>query len=129
VRFEEGAAVVAGRSHGLCEVCGFRPGIQTHHRQPRGRGGVSGVGMAVNQPSCLLRICLACHDWIETQERGVAYDLGLLVRRPTEPRTVRVWLSPIYGPGWYLLDDEGDYQLLEDDDEPEVQVGMRASRW
>lgn len=108
MRFEDGAVIVRGRSHGLCELCGRRPGLQTHHRQPRGMGGVSGVGLAVNLPSALLRLCLECHAAIES-ERDAARDLGLLVPRPDVPGEAPVWLRPIYGPGWYLLDDEGSY--------------------
>jgi len=72
-------------------------------------GGVSGVGLAVNAPSALLRVCLDCHGWLETQERGAARDAGLLVPRPLVPAETPVYLTPIYGPGWYTLDDEGSY--------------------
>jgi hypothetical protein len=71
-------------------------------------GGVSGVGMAVNRPSALVRVCLACHGAIESQ-RSAAELLGLLVPRPGVPAETPVRLSPVYGAGWWLLSDEGDY--------------------
>lgn len=70
---------------------------------------MSGVGLAVNLPSALVRVCLRCHGWIETQERDVARTLGLLVPRPLVPAEVPVRLQPVYGPGWYLLTDDGSY--------------------
>lgn len=116
MRFADGAEVVRGRSHRLCEArvagdCSGR-GEQTHHRQPRGMGGVSGVGLAVNRPAALVRVCLPCHAWIES-ERTAAEDLGLLVRRPADPGDAAVHLHPIYGPGWYRLTDGGDYEFAE----------------
>lgn len=109
MRFEEGAEVVRARAWGLCEVDGHTAGLQTHHRQPRGMGGVSRDGMAVNRPSALLRVCLLCHNTIE-HEREWAYAMGYLVQRPTVPGTVPVWLHTVNGRGWWLLTDDGCYQ-------------------
>jgi hypothetical protein len=64
--------------------------------------------MAVNRPSALVRACGVCHGAIES-ERDAARDLGLLVPRPGVPAEVPVRLSPVYGPGWWILDDEGSY--------------------
>jgi hypothetical protein len=114
MRFADGAAAVRDRCAGLCEVCGRRPGVQTHHRQPRGMGGVAGVGLAVNRPSALVRVCLSCHAWAES-ERDAARVLGLLVPRPDVPAEAPVYLSPVYGPGWYLLNDEGCYEWWHGD--------------
>jgi hypothetical protein len=125
VSLPDAAAVVAERSRGMCEVCGQRPGVATHHRQPRQRGGVSGAGEHVNRVACLLRVCAVCHDWLETQERGVAYELGLLVRRPTDPATVPVWLATVNGEGWWLLHGDGSYEW-QDGPEPVVLPGERA---
>lgn len=75
-------------------------------------GGVSGAGLAVNRPACLVRVCLECHAWIES-ERTAAEQLGLLVRRPADPSEAPVFLRPLYGPGWYLLTDAGDYVFAE----------------
>lgn len=100
--------IVRGRSLGLCELC-RKQGIQTHHRQNRGSGGVSRAGAAmVNRPSALVRLCLDCHNWIG-REPAHAEVLGLLVRRPADPGEQPVWLSILYGAGWWLLTDEGDY--------------------
>lgn len=100
--------IVRDRSLGLCEVC-RRQGIQTHHRQNRGSGGVSRAGAAlVNRPSALIRLCLDCHDWIGHNPTQ-AEILGWLVRRPDDPGEQPVWLHCLYGAGWWLLTDEGDY--------------------
>lgn len=107
MRFEDGAAIVRARSMNLCEVCGAR-GLQTHHRQARGMGGVSGVGKAVNKPSALIRVCLFCHNWIE-HNRTAAEGLGLLVSRPTDPGATPAWLRTVFGTAWTLCTDEGDY--------------------
>jgi hypothetical protein len=121
MRFEQGAAIARERAQGSCEACGRARGVQTHHRQARGMGGVSGIGLAVNRPSCLIRVCLDCHSWIERQERSVARDLGLLVPRPLVPAEVRVWLCTTQGEAWWLLDDAGSYTWV-DDSPPAVRV-------
>lgn len=117
MRFEAGAEIVRQRSAGLCEAkrpgCSGR-GQETHHRQPRGMGGVHGVGAAVNRPSCLVRVCRACHHWAE-MNRTEAEDLGLLVRRPTDPATVPVWLHTANGSGLFLLTDDGNYVWQDDE--------------
>lgn len=100
--------IVRGRSLGLCELC-RRQGIHTHHRSNRGAGGVSRAGAdAVNRPAALVRLCLSCHDWIghNPTHAGV---LGLLVPRYTDHAAAPVWLSVLYGSGWWLLDDDGNY--------------------
>lgn len=105
--------IVRGRSLGLCELC-RRRGIHSHHRQNRGSGGSHRAGAAiVNRASALVRLCLDCHDWIghNPTEAGI---LGLLVRRPTDPGLQPVWLHCLYGAGWWLLSDEGDYSWWHD---------------
>jgi hypothetical protein len=127
VRFADGAVLVRERSQNKCEVCGLERGVATHHRQPRGIGGVHGEGTHVNRASCLVRVCAGCHSWLETQEREAAYDLGLLVRRPTDPETVRVWLCTSYGEGWHRLTDDGCYEVLDvDGDLPPTLPGERT---
>lgn len=109
--FEAGAAIARDRAWQRCELrlagCDGRDN-QTHHRQPRGMGGVSGDGMAVNRPSCLLRTCLSCHNFAESR-REWARRRGLLVPRPTDPARVPVRLSTVNGAGWYTLTDDGCY--------------------
>lgn len=109
--FAAGAAVVRDRSGGACELCGG-VGTQTHHRQPRGMGGVSGVGLAVNSPANLLRICGPCHRDAESR-RALAYEEGWLVRRPTDPATVPARLRTAQGVGYWLLTAEGMYVWAE----------------
>jgi len=106
--FDAGAEVARARAYGRCEVCAMRPDTQSHHRQPRGMGGVSGVGLVVNSPANLVRICQVCHDRAESY-RDRARRVGLLVPRPTDPATVPVRLRTVNGTGWYLLLESGDY--------------------
>jgi hypothetical protein len=118
--FEAGAEVARARAWEKCEVCGVDRDTQTHHRQPRGRGGVSGDGLAVNHPACLLRVCLTCHDRIE-RHREWARREGLLVPgvgRGTaghvDPADVPVRLRTINGRGWFhLIEDGAVYQWLD----------------
>lgn len=131
MRFEDGAAIVRERSAGLCECC-RKVGIQTHHRTPRGMGGVSGLGRAVNKPSNLLRLCLACHQDAESQ-REQAFELGRLVYRGDDPSQVPVWLQHVNGTGWWLLDDVGN-MAWSDKEAPRVDpwplggpVGKKSS--
>jgi hypothetical protein len=113
MKFADGAEIARRRAWGVCEACGKRRDVMTHHRQPRQMGGVSREGMAVNRPSALVRVCQFCNDQLEVQQRGLAYELGLIVRRPTVPAEVPVWLHTINGTGWWLLSDEGDYQWVD----------------
>jgi hypothetical protein len=119
VRFEAGAELARQRANGSCEVCGRARGVMTHHRQPRGMGGVSRAGTQVNRVSCLLRVCIRCNDWIEVQHRADARELGLLVPRPLDPAAVKVWLVTAYGEGWFLLSEDGCYER-QDGPEPAV---------
>lgn len=106
VQFEQGAAVVRERSWGLCEACGGHAGIQTHHRLPRGMGGVSRAGLVVNLPSNLIRLCELMHRTIESQ-REWAVEMGYLVRRGDDPATIPVYLRTVNGSGWFLLHNDG----------------------
>lgn len=109
--------IVRGRSLGLCELC-RRQGIHTHHRSNRGAGGVSRAGAAaVNRPSALVRLCLGCHEWIGHNVTR-AEVLGLLVSRYVDHPAEPVWLSTLYGSGWWLLTDEGDYAWWHGDTPP-----------
>lgn len=124
MEFEAGAAVVRERAHGACEVC-RAPGTQTHHRQPRGMGGVHGAGKRVNEPDNLLRLCTLCHRTIES-EREWAYSMGYLVSRPQDPGTVPVFIRSVNGTGWFLLHKDGCIQWV---DLPEpVEVRRRTAQ-
>jgi len=88
--------IVRERAGGRCEVripevCqGYHD--NTHHRLKAGR---------IWAPSNLLAVCgsgtTGCHGWIEAHP---AHGDG-------EPAHVPVFLRPVYGPWWYILDDEG----------------------
>lgn len=112
MNFEEGAQIVRERSWGLCEVHGSHVGIQTHHRLPRGMGGVSRQGLFVNRPSNLLRVCLDGHREIE-HERDWAFTMGYLVRRGDDPAEVPVFLRSVQGTGWYNLLPDGNLSWVD----------------
>lgn len=105
MEFEAGAIIVRARSMGLCEFC-QQQGNQTHHRLPRGMGGVSRAGLFVNLPSNLIRLCTLCHTTAE-HEREWAFTVGLLVRRGDDPAEVPVYLRSVQGSGWYHLLPDG----------------------
>ena len=86
---------------GCCILCGS-PGVDSHHRLPRGAGG------ALWDPSrfALSRLVWLCRDdhrWVEGH-RLLAYGLGLLVRHGITPCSE----IPVFHHGrWVLLDDNG----------------------
>ena len=86
---------------GCCILCG-KPGVDAHHRLPRGGGG------ALWDPSrfALSRLVWLCRDdhrWVEGH-RLLAYGLGLLVRHGITPCSE----IPVFHHGrWVLLDDNG----------------------
>ena len=94
---------------GCCILCG-KPGVDAHHRLPRGAGG------ALWDPSrfALSRLVWLCRDdhrWIESH-RLLAYGLGLLVRHGVTP----CWEIPVFHHGrWVLLDDNGGVVEIEAD--------------
>lgn len=91
--------LVAERASWCCELCGdeLHDGWQWtavhsfHHRQPRGAGGTTRVD--INSPANLMLVCgtgtTGCHGIIESN-RTTAYEMGWLVRRPTDPAEVPV---------------------------------------
>lgn len=112
MRFEDGAEVARARAGGRCEVgaagCDGRD-LQTHHRRARGMGGRFRAGLAVNRPSNLVRVCLPCHHWIE-HHPAEADALGLLhPGDSSDPLLLRT----VYGTGWFVLTDDGDYLFAE----------------
>lgn len=72
--YRRARAVVEGRAGGLCEleleVCTGQL-EQTHHRQPRSRGGA-------DHEDNLVGLCAACHQWIH-QHPTAATASGLLL--------------------------------------------------
>jgi hypothetical protein len=86
---------------GWCVLCGS-PGVDAHHRLPRGGGG------ALWDPSRfalsrLVWLCRGCHCWVESH-RSLASGLGLLVRHGATPCSQ----VPVFRHGqWVLLTDDG----------------------
>lgn len=106
-----GRAAVVERSQGRCEACGAQRADGVHHRQPRSAGGTW-------SPANLLNLCgsgtTGCHGRVEahrdpiTGDPGDTYELGLHVRRGSDPHDVPVRLAhPVYGAGWWLLQAVG----------------------
>ena len=86
---------------GCCVLCGG-PGVDAHHRLPRGRGGAT-WDPARSALSRLVWLCRECHRWVESR-RTLAYGLGLLVRRGVTPSSA----VPVFRHGrWVLLTDDG----------------------
>ena len=86
---------------GCCILCG-KPGVDAHHRLPRGGGG------ALWDPSrfALSRLVWLCRDdhrWVEGH-RLLAYGLGLLVRHGITPCSE---IPVLRHRRWVLLDDNG----------------------
>lgn len=106
-----GRAAVAERSQGRCEACGLNRSDGVHHRQPRSAGGTW-------SPANLLALCgsgtTGCHGRVEAHRDPISgepadtYALGLHVRRGDDPRQAPARLAhPVYGAGWWWLDDDG----------------------
>ena len=93
---------------GCCIRCG-NPGVDAHHRLPRGGGG------ALWDPSrfALSRLVWLCRDdhrWVEST--GCWRGLGLLVRHGVTPCSE----VPVFHRGrWVLLDDNGGVVQVEAD--------------
>jgi 5-methylcytosine-specific restriction protein A len=94
-------AVIIERAAGRCEVCGeAKPGMQVHHRRPRGMGGSKRD--CTNLASNGLYCCPDDHAWIESH-REWAYAQGLLLRQGQKPTAWPVQLHR----GLVLLSDSG----------------------
>lgn len=104
-------ALVDGRNCGMCELCNGEVARHTHHRVPRGAGGTSDP--RINLPSNLLRLCPACHEYVE-RNRAEALIAGWLVSRWSDPAQVAVLIQ--HGSRWTYLGADGRYH----DNPPEV---------
>lgn len=92
--------LIRARSDGRCERCGIYPGVQIHHRRPRGAGGSTAPD--TNTASNGLHLCFRCHSQVESK-RDMALALGYLVRQGQSPSEV-----PVFRFGqWALLNDNG----------------------
>ena len=95
---------------GSCVLC-EGPGVDVHHRLPRGRGGAR-RDRDVFALSRLVWLCREDPLWVESH-RLLAYGLGLLVRHGVTPCSE----VPVFHHGrWVLLDDNGDVVPTEADD-------------
>jgi hypothetical protein len=113
VSWETAKQLVKARAHGHCEGCGY-PGLDVHHRQPRGMGGVHGQAVAAaHHVTNLLLLCRLCHDWTEAQPAD-ARVFGFLVAHPTVPATVSAKLWTVNGKGWWFLTDDAGYRWDSD---------------
>lgn len=101
-----GRELTRNRAGGRCEVCGHAGALEHAHRKSRAQGG----GW---EPSNTLRLCRVCHahshhrpDW--------SMEHGLMVPRGGDPATVPVHVL-VWGqmPSRVLLDDEGQYEILD----------------
>lgn len=100
------AQLLRQRAGGICERCRAARDVHSHHRRPRGAGGDR--SQTTNSAANGLRLCLACHDWVESH-RCKAIELGLLVSRYADPETTPVYLFTPFGEGWWLLSPDGSY--------------------
>jgi hypothetical protein len=97
------------RSSGFCEFLDCRaPAVHTHHRRPRRAGGTRRP--ETNLPPNLMRLCVAHHEWIESN-RAAALDMGMLLHDSDDPAIVPV--ETPHGP--YLLDNDGGRTVVDDD--------------
>ena len=105
---------------GCCILCG-RPGVDAHHRLPRGGGGATWDPSRFAL-SRLVWLCRECHRWVESR-RTLAYGLGLLVRHGVTPCSA----VPVFRHGrWVLLTDDG---LVTPTAVPAAISGNFAESW
>ena len=117
--------LITQRAQLQCERCGLRPGVEAHHRRPRGAGGTRRE--STNQPSNGLWLCGDCHRWVESNRRE-ALSFGLLLRQTEEPRHVQV----LYRGALVFLDDLGNIEDVErpdDDPDPPCCPPHRYNKW
>jgi hypothetical protein len=95
------ADAARARALGLCEL-GPHQGAEFAHRISRGR---LGSYTAANG----LWLCNWHHQVLSHGSQALSYDAGWMVHTDQDPATVPVWLDGAYGPGWWLLDDDGGF--------------------
>jgi len=88
-----------------CECCGEATGLDPHHRQGRGMGGVFGEAEQVSlELSNFLAICRRCHDRADA-EPEFARSRGWVVPRalPVESVLVPAFIWTAQGRGWWWI--------------------------
>lgn len=105
--------LVRERSGGLCEMCGALPATNFQHRQNRSQGGqwTSANGLDVCGSGTT-----GCHGRIHANP-ATAMRKGWTVSREHDPVEVPVFLRRF---GLVLLDNEGGYRTLDDNEIGEV---------
>src|SRR6478735_6261872 len=105
---------------GFCGLCGG-PGVDAHHRLPRGLGGArwDPSRFALSR---LVWLCRECHRWVESR-RTLAYGLGLLVRHGVTPCSA---VPAFRHSQWVLLTDDG---LVTPTDAPAASIVGFAESW
>lgn len=113
-RFPEsrGRELVRGRAGGRCEICGRDGPLEHAHRKSRAQGG----GW---EPSNALRLCRLDHAHSH-QEPNWSMRHGIMVPRDGDPSAVVVPVL-MWGlmPSYVLLDDQGQYHLIDAPDRNE----------
>jgi len=98
--------LIIERASGMCERCGeAKPGMQIHHRRPRGMGGSRRED--TNRVSNGLYLCAACHLWVESN-RILARHHGMLLTQSESPSTRFVQLRGEV----VRLTDDGDVIVM-----------------
>lgn len=109
--------LVLDRAGLRCERCAWllHAGGQTHHRVPRQMGGTRAEW--INRPPNLVRLCVGCHQWVESY-RASAMDDGWLVLRRHDPAEIPI-RSLLHG-GLVLLADDGSVTRVDHDAEEAI---------
>lgn len=119
---ERSRAIVLARASGMCEGCMVSAtagtGLDVHHRQARGSGGVHGAAADIaNDPRNLLALCRAdCHARTEDGDEWAAcLAVGWRVRHAHQgdARRVPALLHTVNGTGWWLLTRDGGYVRVD----------------
>lgn len=98
--------VVADRSEGMCEKCGFPGNLEKAHRIARSQGGKW-------KASNILDLCHGCHHGNHSAPQ-TAYDHGWhLHGHKVATCSIPVLLRKGWSVGWAVLDDLGGYEWVD----------------
>lgn len=96
--------VVTARAEGRCEGCG-RPGPTDYsHRIGAGVGGPW-------HPANALALDRACHQWLHANPTKARLQRGWRLQSTDNYLTFPAW---VYGLGWVLIDEAGEYVPVRD---------------